>query len=972
MEDKTVFNRKKVVIVSEYNGISVSLVEKFLANFFSVKVVCGKRDLWKKYSPYLFANDYLSIDSLDNNKDLDADFSVFVSCFFDNLFFLKDKEISARELEKLQLFLSIKTKKRKFLILPYQIYDPIGLKLIEIYNSRINLQRDNNLFICCVDEIVGPRMVLSPRGEVSSVLRSCFTDENLFFYSKQSFLKVGTPGDFSREFVKFVLGSKSVKEKKILFSGQKLDRNYFLQVLEDKCGVDTNKFKKTEVSPQKAVFEKEIGIDSLFDGKKLSEVVDWFKKNKEDFFLERGGITNISEEKEKTAVVEKTTAHSLSFKKMFALGKGSLLLFRKLSAGLYKKVGFVKLPFLFKKMVVEKKDKKEGIRKIKVAGKIKFKGVFAILKPALFFAFLIFVFPLFLFAAGVILLYLGYISFKHFNLSQSAFFLKSSERASYVLSENYYGLSKIPVVGGYYLFLGEASSLVYDSAHVFALGISLVKNASSLYEKSLKGQEIDTRDLSKALFLDLNSLYFKTSLLEGKIYDLQKKYTFLNILSAKVDLAKYRKEIIAAKEISLFLPEILGEREEKKYLVLFQNNMELRATGGFIGSFAVLTFKKGALSDLEVYDVYTADGQLKGHVEPPWQVKKYLDQAAWYLRDSNWDPDFSVSAKRAQWFLNKSMGIDVDGVFSFDTSFVKDLISVIGHLNIPDYDKTIDAKIFYDVVQYEAEKEFFPGSRQKSNFLTALSRSLLLEIKGAKPNILMSFLPVFYMDLNEKHLQLFFNNEKIQERIGFLGWDGGANKDICFSDNCFGDFVFLVESNFGVNKANYFVSRSVSVRVKVEKDFIRREMEVTFENKAPLVLGDKGKYKNYFRIFLPSSVSVEKATIQEGNYYYDVSLDQGVVRDMKEVGFLIEIPAESVKKAVLVWKDEGTLDLSKNGEYRFVFRKQAGIDNVSFNLEVEFPPDFKPASDNLQLTSRGVFVYNQASLKTDFFTRFYW
>lgn len=74
----------------------------------------------------------------------------------------------------------------------------------------------------------------------------------------------------------------------------------------------------------------------------------------------------------------------------------------------------------------------------------------------------------------------------------------------------------------------------------------------------------------------------------------------------------------------------------------------------------------------------------------------------------------------------------------------------------------------------------------------------------------------------------------------------------------------LVESNFGVNKANYFVTRGVNMKIWVEEEFVKREMEVVFENKAPLVLGDRGKYKNYLRVFLPSDIFVEKAVVQEG------------------------------------------------------------------------------------------------------------
>jgi hypothetical protein len=62
------------------------------------------------------------------------------------------------------------------------------------------------------------------------------------------------------------------------------------------------------------------------------------------------------------------------------------------------------------------------------------------------------------------------------------------------------------------------------------------------------------------------------------------------------------------------LPDFLGVGNEKKdYLVLLQNEMELRATGGFIGSYGILSFQNGRLMGFDIKDVYEADGQLKGH-----------------------------------------------------------------------------------------------------------------------------------------------------------------------------------------------------------------------------------------------------------------------------------------------------------------------------------------------------------------------
>jgi len=107
----------------------------------------------------------------------------------------------------------------------------------------------------------------------------------------------------------------------------------------------------------------------------------------------------------------------------------------------------------------------------------------------------------------------------------------------------------------------------------------------------------------------------------------------------------------------------------------------------FIGSFAILSFKKGALSNLEVYDVYTADGQLKGYVEPPWQLKPILISRLGIYVIQIGIRIFPVSAQRAEWFLDKSLGIRVDGVVGIDLSLVKNLVGVLGSLYVADYDK---------------------------------------------------------------------------------------------------------------------------------------------------------------------------------------------------------------------------------------------------------------------------------------------
>src|SRR5574340_1269627 len=134
-------------------------------------------------------------------------------------------------------------------------------------------------------------------------------------------------------------------------------------------------------------------------------------------------------------------------------------------------------------------------------------------------------------------------------------------------------------------------------------------------------------------------------------------------------------------------------------MVLFQTNMELRPTGGFIGSFGLLTFDNGRMSELNVSDVYSADGQLKGHIDPPAPIHDYLGEANWWFRDSNWDPDFPTSAKRAEWFLDKEIDQKVDGVFAIDLGLIKDALRLTGPIFLADYNMDVTSDNLYEKTQ---------------------------------------------------------------------------------------------------------------------------------------------------------------------------------------------------------------------------------------------------------------------------------
>ncbi|BCX14459.1 MAG: hypothetical protein KatS3mg088_142 [Patescibacteria group bacterium] len=572
-----------------------------------------------------------------------------------------------------------------------------------------------------------------------------------------------------------------------------------------------------------------------------------------------------------------------------------------------------------------------------------------------------------------IFFFFGQNALKRANFEQAKYFFVFQGKAADFSLSQFYFYSNIAFLGKQFDYLGRLANISSQISDVAEIGIDVGQKTFSLIGRIINGQEVPLDSYSREIVLSLDIIYQKISFLEGELNEVKNAWPFsyFTYYFDKADLERRREEIQAARSAFSLIGRVLGEDGEKNYLVLLQNNMELRPTGGFIGSFAIVGFKRGAMNKFEIYDVYSADGQLKGYVEPPWQLKKYLDQPAWYLRDSNWDPDFVVSSKKAEWFLDKSMNIQVDGVIGVDLYFVQDLVDVFGSVYVSDFDKAIDAKNFYEVVQYEAEKDFFPGSRQKQNFLLALSKSLLSNFKSATKFQLLGLLTNTYRNLNERHVQLFLHEAQIQEKIDNLGWSGVVEFPFCSSENCFSDGVSLVEANLGVNKANYFIDREARMKVKITDKSIYHRLEIVFVNNAQTFMGDKAIYKNYLRLVLPGDAEINSVKAGRLDNLEDINFDQDMLRGNREMGLFLEVLPSETKKVVFEWSKDRGLNLDKNGEYKFYFRKQAGIKSLPFSLEVDFPDSFFVGND-LQLTKGNKFIYNQPDLRKDFLNRFYW
>lgn len=219
----------------------------------------------------------------------------------------------------------------------------------------------------------------------------------------------------------------------------------------------------------------------------------------------------------------------------------------------------------------------------------------------------------------------------------------------------------------------------------------------------------------------------------------------------------------------------LGAERERQYLLLLENNHELRPTGGFIGSFALVDIDRGVVESVAVRSVYDPDGQLKEFIAPPDPL--LLVTPRWYMRDANWFVDYSVSARKIAEFFEKEGGPTVDGVIALTPEVVRDLLRITGPIEIPHYGVTVTDDNFTSVTQDHVTYSYDRELNQPKQFLADLTPLLLNRLFAVPAQDTLSVVRVLEKVARQKHLLFYFRDENLQRLIEGAGWGGVLPKD---------------------------------------------------------------------------------------------------------------------------------------------------------------------------------------------------
>lgn len=321
---------------------------------------------------------------------------------------------------------------------------------------------------------------------------------------------------------------------------------------------------------------------------------------------------------------------------------------------------------------------------------------------------------------------------------------------------------------------------------------------------------------------------------------------------------------------------LLGVEGERTYLVLFQNDKELRPTGGFITAYSIGKVRSGKFEPVISDDIYNLDNNYKPSVKAPAPLVKhikgpYLLSPNYTLRDMNWDPSFVTSMELFAKEVAKTKITPFDGIIAVDTQLLVNILEVIGPIDVPGYgvfNNTIVGECNCPQVIYELESfadnegpivwsENEPGKivyappnyDNRKKIIGPLMNSILSSALGQPKEKIPLLFEAGLKSLLEKHILVYTKDEKTQRALVDFGI-AGALKDTT------GDYLHINDANLGGRKSNLYATQDIALEIETKKDKTLHTLIITYKNPQGFDGWLNSILPNYTRIYVPKGAKV--------------------------------------------------------------------------------------------------------------------
>ena len=391
---------------------------------------------------------------------------------------------------------------------------------------------------------------------------------------------------------------------------------------------------------------------------------------------------------------------------------------------------------------------------------------------------------------------------------------------------------------------------------------------------------------------------------------------------------------VDAKPLLKNIPNILGKDKEQTYLLLFQNENEQRATGGFLTAYAVFKIKNGKMTIAKSEDIYTLDNSIAVHPPAPREIATYHKGVSqFFIRDSNLSPDLVKTISLFNSLYDKSgERVNYDGVVMLNSKVLVDMLTIFGDTEVngvrfsAEIDKRCDCPQVIYALSDMVDRPVNYVKTNRKGILGDLMYALFYKAIGFSPSKYWGTLAqTMFKNMEEKNILLYYKDANIQSAVEKMNYAGRVR-------DYDGDYLDVVNVNFAGAKSNLFVTKSIETTVNTGT----KERVLTVEYRNPYPHSDcslergglclNATLRNWVRVYVPKGSQLVdfKGSLMKVQTYDELG------KTVYE-GFLTVAPLGKSEIKV-TYKLPSTVDTNK---YKLLIQKQAGEKDIKYDVKID-------------------------------------
>lgn len=518
----------------------------------------------------------------------------------------------------------------------------------------------------------------------------------------------------------------------------------------------------------------------------------------------------------------------------------------------------------------------------------------------------------------------------------------------------------------FFKFVPFVGSKINNIDNILNYSNSILENTSKITE-SLKSETSAEKSTILVKILqfpvELKKISEDFDILIKNVIAINKTFKILN--NEQIDNLDFINKVLKLSQpLNKYIPEIIGYGAEKRYLVLFQNNTELRPTGGFIGTYGVITVNNGKISDLFIDDIYHLDsisiGKLNNAV--PVELSKYLKVPEWYMRDCNWDPNFPTSARDCLdlYYKEKTNLINfgnitsstdtniipekIDGIIAITPNVIKNLLEIVGTQEVNGI--LFESENFTEDLQKAVElyyKDMGVSQWDRKDIIKALANVMIEKMKNLDITEYDKILDITKDSLDKKDILLYSTNSEIESLISNASWAG----EIKDSRR---DYLMVIDSNLASYKSDQYIDRTISYSIEQnENNDLIATVELKYKHNGDFSWNST-RYRTYTRIITPLGSKLIEVIGSMDNDRSDIEgqIDSYEKYEKQVFGTFISIEPKQTKTLIFKYTLPDYLkeEIMKK-EYILYIQKQPGVENASFVIDFKLNQDLSKYKVNI-------------------------